>query len=90
MLAAEYTPMVESQKITSNCLIRVQGYTLSVPNNAKKILCVTQMEVVKSGEEVGQRLGEPVPLKFDEAATTPGMALYIPRLTRVNSLTVIT
>ena len=66
MLSSPFTSMVESKAITSNCLIKVTDYTLSTPSNSKKVLCITQLTVVKTGEEVGQKLGDPVPLKYGE------------------------
>lgn len=58
--------MVQSGAISANCLIKVTDYTLSVPNAGKKVLCIAGLTVLKTGEEVGQKLGDPTALRHGE------------------------
>ena len=66
MLAAQHSQMVQNKAITANCLIKVTDYTLSLPSVGKKVLCIAGLVVIKTGEEVGKRLGDPVAIKATE------------------------
>ncbi|XP_067928736.1 replication protein A 70 kDa DNA-binding subunit-like [Watersipora subatra] len=66
MLAAQHSQMVQNKAITANCLIKVTDYTLSLPSVGKKVLCIAGLVVIKTGEEVGKRLGDPVAIKVTE------------------------
>lgn len=76
MLAANYTPMVEDGRLGTNCLIKVQEYTISCANATKKVICVSQLTMVKTGEEVGDKLGDPVPFKQDAEAEKPATSKF--------------
>ena len=73
MLAAHHTQLVQSRAISDHCIIRVTDYTLSVPTVGKKVLCIAALTVLKTGDEVGHKLGSPTPIKHtDQQAATAG------------------
>lgn len=75
MLASHHTQMVQSGAITTHCLIKVNDYTISNPNTGKKVICITGLDVTKTGEEVGKKLGEPTQLKVgDQQNANPNPA----------------
>ncbi|XP_066965221.1 uncharacterized protein [Macrobrachium rosenbergii] len=56
--------LVESGEVDINCIIRLNRYACETVEE-RKILMITDLDVVKSGVEVGGKIGEPV--RYDPA-----------------------
>jgi len=71
MLSQQLNPLVDSNSIGAHCLVKVTDYHVSCPAADKRVISITNCTVVKSGDDVGHKLGNPQPLKNVEQQT-PG------------------
>lgn len=74
MLATQLNGLVTSGEVDNNCIIKLNRYICNTVQESKKILIILDLDVVKSGEEVGGKIGEPVtydPAKNMGAANRP-------------------
>lgn len=59
MLATQLNSLVSNGEITNNCIIRMKRYICNTVQDNKKVLIILDLEMLKTGEEVGQKIGEP-------------------------------
>ncbi|XP_050714389.1 replication protein A 70 kDa DNA-binding subunit-like [Eriocheir sinensis] len=60
MLATQLNSKVDTGEIKNNCIISLDRYVCNTVQENKKVLIILDLSVVKTGEEVGQKLGSPV------------------------------
>ena len=60
MLATSFNGLVESGELSQHCILRVDKYQLSAPENVDRaVIILLSVKVTHSGEEVGGPLGAP-------------------------------
>ncbi|KAK7071136.1 60S acidic ribosomal protein P1 [Halocaridina rubra] len=60
MLATQLNSKVQSNEISNNCIVKMVRYLCNTVQESKKVLIILDLEVLKSGSEVGHKIGEPV------------------------------
>ncbi|ERE67969.1 replication protein A DNA-binding subunit [Cricetulus griseus] len=61
MLATQLNPLVEGEKLASNCVCQVNRFIVNTLKDGRRVVILMDLEVVKSAEEVGIKIGNPVP-----------------------------
>ncbi|XP_075162697.1 replication protein A 70 [Haematobia irritans] len=70
MLATQLNPMFGEDKLKEHAIVRVDKYITSVVNkndSGKRVLIILEMAILNPGEQVKQKIGEPV--SYTEAAS---------------------
>ena len=64
MLATQLNTLVADKVLEEFCVIRVNKYQC---NNiqGKKVIIILELDILKSGASVGQRIGDPIPINND-------------------------
>ncbi|XP_068206149.1 replication protein A 70 kDa DNA-binding subunit isoform X2 [Palaemon carinicauda] len=70
MLATQLNELVSSGQVSNNCIFKMNRYICNTVQESKKILIILDLDVIKSGEEVGRKVGEPV--NYDPAKNKGG------------------
>ncbi|XP_039272067.2 replication protein A 70 kDa DNA-binding subunit-like [Styela clava] len=60
MLATQLNHLVKEKKIDKYAIIKLTKYQVSVLQQSRHILVCLEIEILKTGDEVGQRIGDPV------------------------------
>lgn len=60
MLATQLNHLVKEKKIDKYTIIKVTKYQVSVLQQSRHILICLEIEILKTGEEVGERIGDPI------------------------------
>jgi len=71
LLASQLSHLVQEQKLDTNTVIRIKKYNLNQVAGGKKVLIIMDVDVLKAGKEVGQKIGSPVALPNDGSAPPP-------------------
>ncbi|XP_051013910.1 replication protein A 70 kDa DNA-binding subunit [Acomys russatus] len=61
MLATQLNPLVEGERLASNCVCQVNRFIVNTLKDGRRVVILMDLEVVKSAEAVGVKLGNPVP-----------------------------
>ncbi|KAM5274251.1 replication protein A 70 kDa DNA-binding subunit isoform 2-T2 [Ctenodactylus gundi] len=61
MLATQLNPLVEEERLSSNCICRVLRFIVNTLKDGRRVVILMDVEVLKSAEEVGVKIGNPVP-----------------------------
>ncbi|XP_038183427.1 replication protein A 70 kDa DNA-binding subunit [Arvicola amphibius] len=61
MLATQLNPLVEGEKLASNCICQVNRFIVNTLKDGRRVVILMDVEVVKSAEAVGVKIGNPVP-----------------------------
>ncbi|XP_047474800.1 replication protein A 70 kDa DNA-binding subunit-like isoform X1 [Penaeus chinensis] len=85
MLATQLNSKVASGEIANNCVIKMNRYVCNTVQNNKKVLIILDLTVVRTAEEVGGKIGEPV--VFDPNKNPQQEAAPAPRTTPLASTT---
>ncbi|KAK7087532.1 replication protein A 70 kDa DNA-binding subunit-like [Littorina saxatilis] len=71
MLATQLNTMMENNEIDALCVIRVNRYLCNTIQQDKRILILLDLEVLRKGSEVKEKIGNPTQLKLDAAGSAP-------------------
>ncbi|XP_031429075.1 replication protein A 70 kDa DNA-binding subunit isoform X2 [Clupea harengus] len=61
MLSTQLNPLAEENQLAPNCVCMLKRSVTNVLKDGRRVVVVLDMEVVKSAEEVGGKIGEPTP-----------------------------
>ncbi|KAM8818268.1 replication protein A 70 kDa DNA-binding subunit isoform 2-T2 [Rhynchonycteris naso] len=67
MLATQLNPLVESERLSSNCICQINRFIVNTLKDGRRVVILMELEVLKSAEAVGFKIGNPVP--YNEGAT---------------------
>ena len=66
MLATQRNNLIHENKLEKYSIIRVKNFVCNSGNsNYKKVMVIIELEVIKPGHEVGEKLGSPVNIGHD-------------------------
>ncbi|CAL4092641.1 unnamed protein product [Meganyctiphanes norvegica] len=71
MLATQLNGMVTSGEINLNCIIQLNRYVCNTVQGDKKVIIILELMVLKSGADVGQRIGDPQPFDISKNIPAP-------------------
>ncbi|XP_037348171.1 replication protein A 70 kDa DNA-binding subunit [Talpa occidentalis] len=61
MLATQLNPLVEKEQLSSNCICQINRFIVNTLKDGRRVVILMELEVLKSAEEVGLKIGNPVP-----------------------------
>lgn len=61
MLATQLNPLVEEERLSSNCICQVNRFIVNTLKDGRRVVILMEVEVLKSAEAVGMKIGNPVP-----------------------------
>uniref|UniRef100_A0A8C5K1B2 Replication protein A subunit n=1 Tax=Jaculus jaculus TaxID=51337 RepID=A0A8C5K1B2_JACJA len=61
MLATQLNPLVEGEQLASNCVCQINRFIVNTLKDGRRVVILMDLEVLKSAEAVGVRIGNPVP-----------------------------
>ncbi|XP_031823656.1 replication protein A 70 kDa DNA-binding subunit [Sarcophilus harrisii] len=61
MLATQLNVLVEEERLSSNCICQVNRYIVNTLKFGRKVVILMDLEVLQSADEVGGKIGNPVP-----------------------------
>uniref|UniRef100_A0A9L0SVY7 Replication protein A subunit n=1 Tax=Equus caballus TaxID=9796 RepID=A0A9L0SVY7_HORSE len=67
MLATQLNPLVEEERLSSNCICQVNRFIVNTLKDGRRVVILMELEVLKSAEAVGLKIGNPVP--YNEGST---------------------
>uniref|UniRef100_G3UMM4 Replication protein A subunit n=1 Tax=Loxodonta africana TaxID=9785 RepID=G3UMM4_LOXAF len=65
MLATQLNPLVEEERLSSNCICQINRFIVNTLKDGRRVVILMELEVLKSAEAVGLKIGNPVP--YNEA-----------------------
>ena len=66
MLAARLNNLIHENQLTQYTIIRVKKHVCeSDSSGSKKVVVILELEVLKPGSEVGERIGSPINIRVD-------------------------
>uniref|UniRef100_A0A8I3WLE9 Replication protein A subunit n=1 Tax=Callithrix jacchus TaxID=9483 RepID=A0A8I3WLE9_CALJA len=69
MLATQLNTLVEQGQLASNCVCQVNRFIVNTLKDGRRVVILMELEVLKSAEAVGVKIGNPVP--YNEGSTLP-------------------
>uniref|UniRef100_A0A8D1DHZ1 Replication protein A subunit n=1 Tax=Sus scrofa TaxID=9823 RepID=A0A8D1DHZ1_PIG len=61
MLATQLNPLVEEERLSSNCICQINRFIVNTLKDGRRVVILMDLEVLKSAEAVGVKIGNPVP-----------------------------
>ncbi|KAM6164445.1 replication protein A 70 kDa DNA-binding subunit [Rhynchocyon petersi] len=61
MLATQLNPLVEEERLSSNCICQINRFIVNTLKDGRRVVILMEVEVLKSAEAVGMKIGNPVP-----------------------------
>ena len=65
MLSTQLKSLITDGQIDEYCIIRVNKYNCYNNIQGKKAIIIRELDILRSGAEVGQKIGTPVPIQRD-------------------------
>nr|XP_055114398.1 replication protein A 70 kDa DNA-binding subunit isoform X1 [Symphalangus syndactylus] len=72
MLATQLNLLVEQEQLSSNCVCQINRYIVNTLKDGRRVVILMELEVLKSAEAVGVKIGNPVP--YNEGLGQPQVA----------------
>eukprot|EP00074_Homo_sapiens_P110070 XP_024306631.1 replication protein A 70 kDa DNA-binding subunit isoform X1 [Homo sapiens] len=72
MLATQLNPLVEEEQLSSNCVCQIHRFIVNTLKDGRRVVILMELEVLKSAEAVGVKIGNPVP--YNEGLGQPQVA----------------
>ncbi|XP_072795146.1 replication protein A 70 kDa DNA-binding subunit isoform X2 [Vicugna pacos] len=69
MLATQLNHLVEEEQLSSNCICQINRFIVNTLKDGRRVVILMELEVLKSAEAVGVKIGNPVP--YNEGSTVP-------------------
>ncbi|XP_048221409.1 replication protein A 70 kDa DNA-binding subunit [Perognathus longimembris pacificus] len=60
MLATQLNSLVEQEQLSSNCICQINRFIVNTLKDGRRVIILMDLEVLKSAEEVGLKIGNPV------------------------------
>ncbi|KAM9208122.1 replication protein A 70 kDa DNA-binding subunit isoform 2-T2 [Dugong dugon] len=67
MLATQLNSLVEEERLSSNCICQINRFIVNMLKDGRRVVILMELEVLKSAEAVGLKIGNPVP--YNEGST---------------------
>ena len=85
MLATQLNNLVADNVLEEFCVIRVNKYQC---NNiqGKKVIIILELDILKSGASVGQKIGDPIPINNDGTVNENERKVGVKQVTKKNSV----
>ncbi|XP_042529743.1 replication protein A 70 kDa DNA-binding subunit [Dipodomys spectabilis] len=61
MLATQLNSLVEKEQLSSNCICQINRFIVNTLKDGRRVIILMDLEVLKSAEAVGLKIGNPVP-----------------------------
>ncbi|KAM4842902.1 replication protein A 70 kDa DNA-binding subunit [Thomomys bottae] len=61
MLATQLNSLVEQEQLSSNCICQINRFIVNTLKDGRRVIILMDLEVLKSAEAVGLKIGNPVP-----------------------------
>ncbi|XP_036196906.1 replication protein A 70 kDa DNA-binding subunit isoform X5 [Myotis myotis] len=61
MLATQLNTLVEGERLSSNCICQINRFIVNTLKDGRRVVILMELEVLKSAEAVGVKIGNPVP-----------------------------
>ncbi|XP_054989519.1 replication protein A 70 kDa DNA-binding subunit [Sorex araneus] len=61
MLATQLNSLVEQELLSSNCICQINRFIVNTLKDGRRVIILMELEVLKSAEAVGAKIGNPVP-----------------------------
>ncbi|XP_076002199.1 replication protein A 70 kDa DNA-binding subunit [Genypterus blacodes] len=61
MLSTQLNCLAEDNQLVPNCIVVIKRYVTNILKDGRRIIVVLEMDIIKSAEDVGGRIGNPVP-----------------------------
>ncbi|XP_077021613.1 replication protein A 70 kDa DNA-binding subunit isoform X1 [Tamandua tetradactyla] len=61
MLATQLNPLVENEQLSSHCICQINRFIVNTLKDGRRVVILMELEVLKSAEAVGLKIGNPVP-----------------------------
>ncbi|XP_069339593.1 replication protein A 70 kDa DNA-binding subunit isoform X1 [Eulemur rufifrons] len=61
MLATQLNPLIEQEQLSSNCICQINRFIVNTLKDGRRVVILMELKVLKSAEEVGLKIGNPVP-----------------------------
>ncbi|XP_017507103.2 replication protein A 70 kDa DNA-binding subunit isoform X2 [Manis javanica] len=68
MLATQLNCLVEKERLSSNCICQVNRFIVNTLKDGRRVVILMELDVLKSAEAVGLKIGNPVP--YNEGSST--------------------
>ncbi|KAB1264982.1 Replication protein A 70 kDa DNA-binding subunit [Camelus dromedarius] len=69
MLATQLNHLVEEEQLSSNCICQINRFIVNTLKDGRRVVILMELEVLKSAEAVGVKIGNPAP--YNEGSTVP-------------------
>ncbi|XP_032702569.1 replication protein A 70 kDa DNA-binding subunit isoform X2 [Lontra canadensis] len=69
MLATQLNPLVEKEQLSSNCICQINRFIVNTLKDGRRVVILMELNILKSAEAVGLKIGNPVP--YNEGSTAP-------------------
>nr|XP_021560104.1 replication protein A 70 kDa DNA-binding subunit [Neomonachus schauinslandi] len=67
MLATQLNPLVEEEQLSSNCICQINRFIVNTLKDGRRVVILMELDILKSAEAVGLKIGNPVP--YNEGST---------------------
>ncbi|XP_032176097.1 replication protein A 70 kDa DNA-binding subunit isoform X2 [Mustela erminea] len=67
MLATQLNPFVEEERLSSNCICQINRFIVNTLKDGRRVVILMELDILKSAEAVGLKIGNPVP--YNEGST---------------------
>ncbi|XP_038615102.1 replication protein A 70 kDa DNA-binding subunit [Tachyglossus aculeatus] len=73
MLATQLNSLVEEERLSTNCICQINRFIVNSLKEGRKVIILMDLDVLKLAEEVGAKIGNPVPYNegTGQQQTTP-------------------
>ncbi|XP_008827013.1 replication protein A 70 kDa DNA-binding subunit isoform X1 [Nannospalax galili] len=80
MLATQLNRLVEEELLASNCICQINRFIVNTLKDGRRVVILMDLEVLKSAESVGVKIGNPVPYNegHGQQQVVPSPALTAP------------
>ena len=75
MLATQLNNLIHENQLSQYSIIRVKKHVCN-SNLSKKVVVILELEVLKPGSEVGERIGSPINIRVDGKPERRSMEAY--------------
>nr|KAF6289716.1 replication protein A1 [Pipistrellus kuhlii] len=69
MLATQLNTLVEEEQLSSNCICQINRFIVNTLKDGRRVVILMELEVLKSAEAVGAKIGNPLP--YNEGSAVP-------------------
>ncbi|XP_069471464.1 replication protein A 70 kDa DNA-binding subunit [Ambystoma mexicanum] len=84
MLATQLNSLVDDNRLVANCVCQLNRFIMNTLKDGRRVVVVVELEVVHSADEVGMKIGNPVPYNEGQGPQTaaPAATAAVPPASR--------